>query len=297
MKKKTIVGFLMAGLIIVGMMVACVWVFQQMRDAVGGNDTSTNTSSPAPTSPNSPSINESELNKSLPLGNPSNAAPNTVNANNYLIPGNYYTVSYNQDKGIPNWVSWTLTTNDIGKTSRQNDFRPNEDLPNTWKRIMPNDYSGSGYDRGHLCPSADRSNSIEANSATFLMSNMTPQTHEMNAGPWEKLETYSRSLARRNTTLYIIAGQYGENGKLKNKVTIPTNFWKIIMVIPNGTQINQNTRVIAVDMPNINGIEEKGWRDYKTTVNQIEQKTGYKFLGNLPADIQKTLKLKVDSRQ
>src|SRR5207247_1124328 len=125
--------------------------------------------------PTSPSVNESELNRSLPLGNPSNAVPNPANPNNYLIPGDYYTVSYNRDKGIPNWVSWTLTENDIGKTTRQNDFRPNTDLPSDWKRITPFDYNGSGYDRGHLCPSADRSNSKESNSSTFLMSNMTPQ--------------------------------------------------------------------------------------------------------------------------
>ncbi|NJM52951.1 MAG: DNA/RNA non-specific endonuclease [Blastocatellia bacterium] len=233
----------------------------------------------------------------MPLGNPSNAVFNQSSPDNYLMTGEYFSLSYNRSKGIANWVTWRLNKNSFGGSQRQNDFRPDNRLPDGWTQIMPSDYSGSGYDRGHLCPSADRSSSEGANSSTFLMTNMAPQKHDMNAGPWEKLESYSRSMARRNMTLYIVAGQYGEKGKLKNKVTIPTNFWKIVVAVPSGQNITKDTRIIAVDMPNIDGIDKKNWRDYKTTVRQIEQKTGYNFLTVLPTEVQSVLETKIDSRQ
>jgi endonuclease G len=107
-------------------------------------------------------------------------------------------------------------------------------------------------------------------------------------------------MARRNVTLYIIAGQYGDNGKIKNKITIPSNFWKIVVVVPNDgsiSQINKDTRIIAVDMPNNEDIMESNWREFKTTVRQIEQKTGYNFFTNLPQNLQNDLETKVDTKQ
>ena len=295
MKKKTISGFFLALLVITIVIASCLWFGYKLWQGDEVKET-TPVETPAAPPPTS-TEKESALNKFLPLGNPSNAVFNTSSHNNYLMTGEYFSLSYNRDKGLPNWVAWRLTKNSFGDAGRQNDFRPDNRLPDDWERITPNDYTGSGYDRGHLCPSADRSSSEGANSSTFLMSNMAPQKHDMNAGPWEKLESYSRSLARRNNTLYIIAGHYGEKGKIKNKITIPTNFWKIVVVVPNGNQITKETRIIAVDMPNIDGIEAKNWRDYKTTVRQIEQKTGFNFLNTLPADVQNSLKSKVDSRQ
>ncbi len=239
---------------------------------------------------------EAELTKLLPLGNPSNALSNPANSDNYLIPGEHFTLSYNRAKGIPNWVAWTLANSDIGDVVRQNDFRPYTGLPDGWSRIVPSDYRGSRYEKGHMCPSGDRSNTPESNSSTFLMTNIAPQTHELNAGPWEKLEIYSRSMARRNAVLHIIAGQYGENGKYRNRVTVPTNFWKIIVVLRRGDSIDSETRIITVDMPNASGIEEINWREYRTTVRAIEEKTGYKFLTSLPAEVREVLSSHVDSR-
>ncbi len=295
MKKKTISGCFLALLVAAIIVASCVWFVYKMRETP--IETPPTDEPPTVNKPETPKETESNLNKYLPLGNPSNATFNPATPNNYLMQSEYFSLSYNREKGISNWVMWRLTKNSFGEAERQNDFRPDNRLPDGWTNILPSDYSGSGYDRGHLCPSADRSSSEGANSTTFLMTNMAPQTHDMNAGPWEKLESYSRSMARRNVTLYIIAGQYGEKGKLKNKVTIPTNFWKIIVAVSNGESINKDTRIIAVDMPNIKGIGEKNWRDYKTTVRQIEQKTGYNFLTALPNEVQNVLKTRVDVRQ
>lgn len=299
MKLKAIIGSILGLVIIVIALVACVWLVGKMRDAVSNNnETPTETPSQVPTSPTV--TNDDNLPAQIALGNPSNATADVSNVNNFLLTNRYYAISYNRDKNLANWVSWKVSKNNFGDASRQNDFRPDDKLPAGWTRVTPFDYNGSGFDRGHLCPSADRSSSVEANSTTFLMSNIAPQTPELNQGPWEKLESYARSLARRNATLYIVAGHYGERGKVKNKITIPTNFWKIVVVLPNNddvSSINRDTRVIAVDMPNKAGIKERNWRDFKTTVRQIEQKTGYNFFAGLPNDVQNALETKTDSRQ
>ena len=232
----------------------------------------------------------------LALGNPSNAGATN---DNYLILNSAFAASYNDRKAHANWVAWRLTKDDLGDAERQNDFRPDPSLPGGFADIGSSDYSSSGYERGHLCPSADRASSNGMNSLTFLMTNIAPQEHDLNGGPWEKLERYSRSMARRDANLYIIAGGYGSKGKLKGKVTVPTNFWKIIVVIEKGGEISSvdaNTRVIAVDMPNEKGILDRNWREFTTTVRSIEEKTGYDFLSALPGKLQDALETKLDPR-
>jgi endonuclease G len=232
----------------------------------------------------------------LSPGNPSNASESP---DNFLLTNSAYALSYNNRKGIANWVAWRLTKNDTGDAERQNDFRPDPRLPGGWMIIDSRDYSSSGYERGHLCPSADRSSSPAINSETFLMTNIAPQVHGLNSGPWEKLERYSRSMARRDANLYIIAGQYGTKGKIDGRLTVPSNFWKVIVVIENGGDISSadaNTRVIAVDMPNDNAIETRNWRDFTVTVRSIEEKTGYDLLSNLSRKLQDLLETRVDPR-
>ncbi len=299
MKSKVTIGGIVALAIIVAAIFFCVWAGGKINEKLSdlNPDQPTPQSPQNPQKPTSPSTAQSDH---LALGNPSNAATNPLNTDNYLMLSNTFALSYNRDKAIANWVAWRLTASDLGDAERQNDFRPDDRLPVGWDRTKPSDYTGSGFDRGHLCPSADRSKSVETNSATFLMTNIAPQTPDLNQGPWEKLETYSRSMARRIGNLYIIAGSYGNRReRVKSKIAVPTNFWKIILVLPPGADvsaINSDTRVIAVDMPNVSGIKEKNWRDYKTTVRQIEQKTGYDFFSNLPKDIQNALETKVDAR-
>lgn len=295
MKSKAIIGGVIALIILVAAIFFCFWAGKKINEKLS----EVNPDTQETTSPNSPRLPDSAQ-VNLPFGNPSGATANPLNANNYLMESRFYTLSYNREKSIANWVAWQLTRNDLGKAPRQNDFRPDERLPSDWEHIRPSDYSGSGFNRGHLSPSADRSNSLESNSSTFLMTNISPQTPDLNQGPWEKLESYSRSLVRRGGTLYIIAGNYGNRrGKVKSKITVPTNFWKIVVVLPlnsDFSSINSDTRVIAVDMPNVSGIKSKNWRDYRTTVRDLEQKTGYNFLPNLPQNLQNVLETKSDIR-
>ena len=108
---------------------------------------------------------------SLALGNPSRAETKLNQPDNYLVTHTGYALSYNRSRGAANWVSWHLEKDDTGDAERTNAFAPDTILPKDWW-VLPTDYAGSGYDRGHLIPSKDRSSSEEANRETFLMSNM-----------------------------------------------------------------------------------------------------------------------------
>ncbi len=179
----------------------------------------------------------------LKLGNPSNA--NAKNLNNYLMEKPQYALSYNCSQGTPNWVSWQLNRTWLGKVDRQDDFRPDPDLPQRCYAVRPNDYRGSGYDRGHLTPSGDRTKTVADNSATFVMSNMQPQLPELNRETWRELEQYSRELVRQGKELYVIAGGEGSLKAIASgKVTVPQYTWKVVVVLDEGAQVTDKTRVI-----------------------------------------------------
>ncbi|GIU82379.1 MAG: DNA/RNA non-specific endonuclease [Acidobacteria bacterium] len=163
----------------------------------------------------SPLSNEEALRIFLPYGNPSGA--DTNNPENYLLVNSYMVISYSRNRVIPNWVAWRVTQANLGSVNREDSFRPDNRLPSSFPKAYPGDYTNTGYDRGHLCPSADRTSTREAMASTFLMTNIAPQTPDLNRGPWESLESYLRSLVRQNYDVYIIAGNYGYKGKIKRK--------------------------------------------------------------------------------
>ena len=229
------------------------------------------------------------------FGNPSNAAADENVPDNFLIVGEGSVVSYNNTNGTANWVSWRTVKSDLGLSLRRPDFRPDPRLPEWYKRVVSTDYSGSGYDRGHLVPSADRFGNVDLNEETFMMTNIVPQTPALNQYPWEKLESYARGQARRGFDVYQIAGAYGNKGILKNRVVVPSNCWKIIAVLPRGaTDAGRRTRIIAVDMPNEDDIEAQPWERFRTTIRQIEERTGYDFFSTLPRELQDELETRIE---
>ena len=238
-------------------------------------------------------------NRNLLLGNPSGAVHDPSQPANYLIERPQYALSYNRDHGIPNWVSWQLTSSDLGEAKRSNIFVSDTSLPKGWYRVTLDDYTGSGYDRGHMCPSADRTATQKDNEATFVLTNIVPQAPDNNRNTWEHLESLSRELVNQGHVLFIIAGGDGDNGTIaKGKVAVPRYTWKIIVVMPKGesdvSRITADTPVIAVRIPN--GLKDTlgDWDQYRVTVASIEAATGYHFFTNLPPDIQSALKSRVD---
>ena len=240
-------------------------------------------------------------NSNLLFGNPSGAQATIVSAENYLIDQKYYVESYSMTRGIPNWVSWHLDPNNFtGAASRKNDFASFTGLPANWYQVQSNSYSDSGFDRGHNCPSGDRTSSSTANSATFLMTNMIPQAPNNNQKTWESFETYLRGQALNGYEVYVIMGSYGTGGigaasasvvnTINNgKVTVPANVWKVAVLLKTGdndiSRVTNATRVIAINTPNINSTSAN-WKDYIVTVRGIKNATGYNLLSNLPQNIQ-----------
>lgn len=243
----------------------------------------------------------------LTMGNPSGA---NTSYSNLLLNKSQYAVSYNCYRGTPNWVSWQLNTSWLGSTPRQDDFRADTTLPSGCYRVTSSDYTGSGFDRGHMTPSADRTNTVANNSATFLMTNIIPQAPDNNQGVWANLENYSRSLVtEQNKELYIISGSYGSGGTGSNgtrttiasgNVTVPARTWKVIVILNssnNGaSSVTTNTRVIAVDIPNTQGVRNADWRNYRVSVDYIEGQTGYNLLSNVSSSVQSVIEARVDNQ-
>ena len=270
---------------------------------------------------------ETVISPHLLLGNPSGATKSLKNPDNYLMVKPQFVLSYNQQKSIPNWVSWQLNKSWLGKYKRcksqsnKDRFMLDSDLPVAISGVLPTDYRGSGFDRGHMIPSGDRTASGEDNCATFVMTNIIPQTRDINRGPWETLENYSRKLAKNGQELYIIAGGVGVGGEsakgevIKSlagfdsglKINVPALCWKIILVLEQPSLglkgITPESRVIAVAMKQQMGTRDLYWDDhdqdgslrYITSVKEIERLTGYNFLSNLPKSLQDVLENKIDS--
>ncbi len=234
----------------------------------------------------------------LPFGNPSNA--DLKNKDNYLLIKSASAISYNNSRGAANWIQWLTTKKMLGDSIPRPEFEPDMDLPKGFKQITTRDYIGSGYQRGHIVPSADRFGNREANRETFLMTNIVPQLGALNEYPWQKLESYVRSQVRnKGFDACQIAGVYGEKEILKSKVTAPTNCWKIIAFVRRGQpleSINKHTQIIAVDMPNVTGIENKPWETYKTTIRTIEERTGLNFFAWLSPKEQVQIETQIELR-
>lgn len=244
-------------------------------------------------------------NSNLLFGNPSGATNSITMSENYLIDMKYYTESYSSSRGTPNWVSWHTDASNIGSTGRLDNFASFLDLPSNYYQVQSNSYSGSGFDRGHNCPSGDRTSSTEANSSTFLMPNMIPQAPNNNQQAWASLESYLRAEVQKGFEVYIIMGSYGKGGTGSigfaetingGKIVVPKRVWKVAVILPIGNndlaRVTSDTRVLAIDTPNENNISSD-WKSFITTIDAVEKSTSYDLLSKLPTAIQKVLQAKV----
>ncbi|MGC2234943.1 MAG: DNA/RNA non-specific endonuclease [Pyrinomonadaceae bacterium] len=225
--------------------------------------------------PNSSSVH-------LMFGNPSNVVTDTNYPANYLMVKDQFVLSYARDNGTPNWVSWHLDTSWLGATPRQDSFSGDSTLPAGWYKVVAQVIQ----DRGHMCPSADRTLTEADNDATFKMTNMVPQTVDNNRVTWEGLEEYARDLVTdEGDDVYIISGTYGNAGTINSDhIVVSTHTWKVIIVIPSGTddisRVTASTRTIAVWVPSEDNINND-WKTYRVSVDCIKNQIGYDFFTNI----------------
>lgn len=245
----------------------------------------------------------------LELGNPSNAITSTTSPNNYLLSKSQYVLSYNNSRGTANWVAWHMSNAWKGSATRCDCFATDTQLPSTFFRASSSSFSGSGFDRGHMCPSEDRDGSSTDNAATFLMSNMIPQAPNNNQITWNAFEGYCRNLLNQGNELYIVSGGYGNGGTGSNggvtttlangAIAVPSRVWKAVVVMPIGSndlsRVSSTTRVIAIDVPNTQTASSQPWHAYRTSVDAIEAQTGLDLFNLVSSEVQNSIEAQVDA--
>jgi DNA/RNA endonuclease G (NUC1) len=239
----------------------------------------------------------------MQLGNPSGAMADTNNHDHYLIQRSVEAIDYSDHLGEPVWASWDLTAVDVGSAPRSSSYYTDTNLPPDFYRVTTTDYNGVGnidFNRGHLCPSEDRTDTTADNKLVFFMTNIMPQSGPNNQGVWANFETYCRSLLATNELLIICGPSgFGTNRIPSGKACIASNVWKVVVCVPlgSGTALSRMTvtnRVIAISVPNVTNGLSTSWPAYVTSVRQIEADTGFTFFSALPSEVAGVLRDKID---
>jgi endonuclease G len=239
----------------------------------------------------------------MQLGNPSSATADTNNHDHYLIQRTVEALDYSDNLGEPVWASWDLTAGDIGSSGRAPSYYTDTNLPPNFYRVTTTDYNGVGninFNRGHLCPSEDRTDNTTDNKLVFFMSNIMPQSALNNQGVWGNFENFCQAQTSTNEMLIICGGSgFGTNKIPSGKVFIPSNTWKIAVSVPLGrgtalSRVTATNRVIAISIPNVTNGLSSSWQTYLTSPRQIEQDTGFTFFSAVPANIAAVFRAKVD---
>lgn len=209
-----------------------------------------------------------------------------VGVNEMILRKSQFAVSYNTKTLCPNYVCWHLTKDRTrGDLKRPDDFTPDFALSERLQ-VNTHDYSSSGYDRGHMCPAGDNKNSTQAMLESFMMTNICPQSHDLNAGDWNELEELCRDWAHDYGDLYICCGPIFDSkqpktiGKRKHGlwISVPDRFFKVILYM------GKKPRAIGFIFPNEG--TRRDLRTYATSVNKVERVTGMDFFPELPDDLE-----------
>lgn len=206
-----------------------------------------------------------------------------------LLTRKNYTLSYNSKWNLPNWVAWELNSEKlIEREKRTNDFLSDPDLPAS-AVITTKDYTGSGYDRGHMCPAADSRWHWKAMQESFYMSNMCPQNHSLNSGSWQELEEFCRTWVEKEGTLYIVCGpivkgkKYKAIGKNSEKqIAVPDSFFKVLLSMKNNTPL-------AIGFIYENKAGKQPMKKQSCSVDEVERITGIDFFPALSDSIEKQI--------
>ena len=205
-----------------------------------------------------------------------------------------YTVSFNMEHNIPNWVAWKLDKNRLTERVSRKGYRFNPDPDvNVRDAVITQDYANSGYDRGHMCPAGDSRWSGQAMKESFYMTNICPQHPNLNGGDWQELEKACRRWAMQGT-VYIVCGPilyknplYGTIGK-EHRIRVPEAFFKVILA---GVE-KSKPRAIGFIYKNTAG--NNPLDSYVNSIDQVERITGFDFFSALPDEIENLIEKEYD---
>lgn len=201
-----------------------------------------------------------------------------------LIRHSHFSICYSEEYKQAEWVAYLLSveTLDMPWEKRNDVFLPDPNIRNN--PVTPNDYRGSGYDRGHLVPAADMAFSAEAMQETFYMSNISPQSGNFNKGIWRELEELVRNWAKSNKQLYIATGpvlKQAPKGYIgDNEVAVPAAYYKVLLDLTE-----PQLKGIGFLMPN--EVSYEPLFKYAVSIDEVEAATGIDFFPELmPKDLE-----------
>lgn len=205
-----------------------------------------------------------------------------------MLMKSQFVISYDSKTLCPNYVCWKLDADRIGgKVKRTDNFHADPALSGCVV-VEKSDYSGSGYDRGHMCPAGDNKNSEVAMDESFCMTNICPQNQNLNRGAWNELEQHCRDWVRDYGTLYICCGPIFDSDKPRKigtrkdaKISVPDRFFKVILYL------GRVPKAIGFIYPNEPC--DKDIRDYAVSVDEVEEITGMDFFYQLDNKQEKKL--------
>lgn len=202
-----------------------------------------------------------------------------------------YVVSYNKDTRQPNWVAWRLTADHTdGPVPRPvTGWHDDKEVPQP--RAYYQDYRGTCWDRGHMCPAGDNKWDSTAMYETFLMTNACPQNKTLNSGIWNQIEMDCREWARKYGEIYIVCGPLFLNQEHdtigQHNIPVPEAFFKVIVCLDEN-----NPKGIGFICRNNEGVKKKDL--YTNTIREVERITGITFFPNLSASVSETVKSNSD---
>ena len=204
-----------------------------------------------------------------------------------------YTVSYNSDYRIANWVAYELTAREAKSTraSRSNKFRPDPDAKGA--SALNEDYSKTGFDKGHLAPAGDMKWSHRAMQESFYFSNICPQEPGLNRGVWRVLEEQCRLWASDNGVLYVATGPVIPDTGLrrlgKTRVGVPRQFYKVLCTVVDGQY-----EAIGFLFQNIDYKDDEPVQEHIVSVDSVEAVTGIDFFPALPDEVENRIEASVN---
>lgn len=210
-----------------------------------------------------------------------------------IIKHKGYTVSYNASTCLPNWVAWKLTPARLAETySRSNKFLPDPALPESLA-VTTDDYKGSGWDRGHMCPASDNRWNKQAMAESFYMTNICPQHSNLNRGDWKELEEACNEWAKTEGTIYVVCGPllYKKAHKTigAHRVVVPEAFYKVVLCLGKHPK--------AIGFIYKNNVGNKSLDSYVNTVDEVEHLTAIDFFPALPDKTEKKVEAQCNLKE